>query len=174
MSKCVLTLQRDLKTKVLNKEKCGWVLGRGPQLRLCVPYKYLSKDFSKEKGVNHHMDILPNYHLVSFIQTAVFGQSAHMKISQGGVGKGYAYDIVLQHNSFRFRGVKCSKGKQQKPLKVKVAQSCLTLCNCMNYAVHVILQAKILQCAAFPFSKGSSQPRDQTQVSHMAGRFFTS
>ena len=44
----------------------------------------------------------------------------------------------------------------------------------MDYAVHVILQAKILECVAFPFARGSSQPRDQTQVSHIAGRFFTS
>ena len=40
--------------------------------------------------------------------------------------------------------------------------------------VHGILQARILELVAFPFSRGSSQPRDQTQVSHIAGRFFTS
>ena len=40
--------------------------------------------------------------------------------------------------------------------------------------VHGILQARILAWVAFPFSRGSSQPRDQTQVSHMAGRFFIS
>ena len=43
----------------------------------------------------------------------------------------------------------------------------------MDYAVHGILQAKIPEAVAFPFSKGSSQPTDQTQVSHIAGRFFT-
>ena len=37
-----------------------------------------------------------------------------------------------------------------------------------------ILQARILEWVAFPFSRGSSQPRDQTQVSHIAGRFLTS
>ena len=42
------------------------------------------------------------------------------------------------------------------------------------YTVHGILQARILEWAAFPFSRGSSQPRDWTQVSHIAGRFFTS
>ena len=40
--------------------------------------------------------------------------------------------------------------------------------------VHGILQARILQWVTFPFSKGPSQPRDQSQVSHTAGRFFTS
>ena len=59
-------------------------------------------------------------------------------------------------------------------VKVKVAQSCLTLYNPMDYTVHRILQARILEWVAFPFSRGSSQPRDQTQVSHIAGRFFTS
>ena len=44
----------------------------------------------------------------------------------------------------------------------------------MDYTVHGILQARILKWVAFPFSKGSSQPRDQTQVSCIAGRFFTS
>ena len=39
------------------------------------------------------------------------------------------------------------------------AQSCPTLCNPMNYTVHGILQAKILEWVAFPFSRGSSQPK---------------
>ena len=41
------------------------------------------------------------------------------------------------------------------------------------YTVHGILQARILEWVAFPFSRGSSQPRDHTQVSRIAGRFFT-
>ena len=44
----------------------------------------------------------------------------------------------------------------------------------MDYTVHGILQARILQWVAIPFSRGSSQPRDQTQVSHIVGGFFTS
>ena len=57
-------------------------------------------------------------------------------------------------------------------LKVKVAQSCLTLCDPIEHTVHGILQARILEWVAFPFSRGSFQPRDQTQVSHMAGGFL--
>ena len=57
--------------------------------------------------------------------------------------------------------------------KVKVAQSCPTLCDPMDYTVHGILQARILEWVAFPFSRGSSQPRDGTQVSCIAGGFFT-
>ena len=47
------------------------------------------------------------------------------------------------------------------------------LCDLMGSTVHGILQARILECVAFPFSKGSSQPRHQTQFSHIAGGFFT-
>ena len=43
-------------------------------------------------------------------------------------------------------------------VKVKVTQSCLTLCDIMEYTVHGNLQARILERVAFPFSKGSSQP----------------
>ena len=42
--------------------------------------------------------------------------------------------------------------------KVKVAQLCLTLCDPMDYRVHGILQARILEWVTFPFSRGSSQP----------------
>ena len=52
--------------------------------------------------------------------------------------------------------------------------SLIWLCNTMGYIVHGILQARILGWVAFPFSRGSSQPRDPTQVSHIAGGFFTS
>ena len=41
------------------------------------------------------------------------------------------------------------------------------------WSVHEIFQARILEWVAFPFSRGSSQPRDSTQVSRIAGRFFT-
>ena len=42
------------------------------------------------------------------------------------------------------------------------------------YTVHGVLQARILEWVTIPFSRGSFQPRDRTQVSHIAGRFFTS
>ena len=54
-------------------------------------------------------------------------------------------------------------------VKVKVSQSSLTLCDPMDYRVHGIPG----KWAALPFSGGSSQPRDRTQVSRTAGRFFT-
>ena len=65
-------------------------------------------------------------------------------------------------------------GKHKRKLRVKVTQLCPTLCDPMDYRVHRILQARTWEWVAFPFSRGSSQPRDQTQVSCIAGRFFTS
>ena len=61
----------------------------------------------------------------------------------------------------------------------KLLQLCLTLCDPMDCnqagsSAHGILQARILEWGAISFSGGSSQPRDRTQVSRIAGRFFTS
>ena len=63
-------------------------------------------------------------------------------------------------------------------VKVLVAQSCRILCHPMDCSppgssVYGILQARILEWVAIPFSLGSSQPRDQTWVSCIAGRFLT-
>ena len=60
-----------------------------------------------------------------------------------------------------------------------VTQLCLTLydpmdCSSPGSSVYGILQPRILEWVAIPFSRGSSQPRDWTQDSHTAGRFFTS
>ena len=64
-------------------------------------------------------------------------------------------------------------------VKVKIPQLCPVLCNPMDCSlsgssVHGILQARILEWVASPFSRGSSQPRSRTGVSCIAGRFFTS
>ena len=56
----------------------------------------------------------------------------------------------------------CESWTIKKVETVKVAQSCLTLCNPMDYTVHGVLQARILEWVAYPFSSGSSQPRNQT------------
>ena len=61
---------------------------------------------------------------------------------------------------------------------VYVSQLCVTFCETMDCSpqvssVHGILQARIQEWVVTPFPRGSSQPRDQTQVSHTAGGFFT-
>ena len=62
--------------------------------------------------------------------------------------------------------------------KVLVAQSDLTLCDTMDYSppgfsIHGVLQARILEWIAVPFSRGPSWPRDRSRVSCTAGRLFT-
>ena len=76
--------------------------------------------------------------------------------------------------SFHFSGDLPNPGIYQHPSsKVKVAQLFPTLCEPMDYTVHGILQARIPEWVAIPFGR-FSWPRDQTQVSCIAGRFFTS
>ena len=65
------------------------------------------------------------------------------------------------------------------PCISKIAQSCPTLCDPVDCSppgssVHGILQARILEWVAISFSRGSSQPRDQTHVSRIAGRCLSS
>ena len=70
----------------------------------------------------------------------------------------------------------CPASSCHAVVKVKVTQSCLTLCNPMEYTVHGILQARIMEWIAFPFTRGSSQPKDWTHISKspaLAARFFT-
>ena len=76
-------------------------------------------------------------------------------------------------NSLIFFFLFCS-WSEVKWNEMKVTQSCLTLCDPMDYTVHEVLQVRILDWLAFSFSRGSSQPRDWTQVSHIAGGFFIS
>ena len=63
-------------------------------------------------------------------------------------------------------------------MRVLVSQLCPALCDTMDcsppgISVHGILQARILEWVAIPFSRGASRSRDQTWVSHIAGSFFT-
>ena len=56
---------------------------------------------------------------------------------------------------------------------MKVSQLCPTLCDRVDCTVHGILQARLLEWVVFPFSRGSSQLRNRTQISRIAGGFFT-
>ena len=83
--------------------------------------------------------------------------------------------IAISWRIFQFVVIPTLKGFSiVNEAEVKFAQSCPTLCVPMDYTIHGILQARILEWVAFLFSRGSSQPRDQTKVSLIAGGFFTS
>ena len=79
---------------------------------------------------------------------------------------------VMVFSAVKYRCESWTIKKAEIEVKVKVAQLCLTLRNLTDYPVHGILQARILAWVAFPFTRGSSWPRNQTQVSHIAGGFF--
>ena len=69
--------------------------------------------------------------------------------------------------------------EKEKKVKALISQLCPTLCNPMDYSppgssLRGILQESMLEWVAVSLSRGSSQPRDQTQGSnHITGRFFT-
>ena len=72
------------------------------------------------------------------------------------------------------RYIECLKVKSES----EVTQSCPTLCNSMDcspsgFSIHGVFQAIILEWVAISFSRGSSPPRDWTQVSCIEGRCFT-
>ena len=76
------------------------------------------------------------------------------------------------------KALKINKSRQTLKANMLVAQSCLILCNPMDCSppgssVQGILQARILEWVAMPFSRQSCWPRDRTWVSYIAGRFFT-
>ena len=77
---------------------------------------------------------------------------------------------MLLASTLKYRNLKTASWQEC----VKVSQSYPSLCDPMDYTVHGILQARILEWVAFPFSRGSSQPRDQSLDSHTVDRFFTS
>ena len=76
------------------------------------------------------------------------------------------------HTVFRSRGTKLHS--HQILYKSESRSVVSDFCDPVDYAVHGILQARILEWVAFPSSRGSSQPRHWTQVSHIAGGFLTS
>ena len=92
-------------------------------------------------------------------------------------------------NRTGFLKLKCAYASPEGPVTIQIltpwvwgwasewkqkSLSCVLLFATPWIVVHRILQARILEWAAFPFSRGSSQPRDQSQVSCIAGGFFTS
>ena len=69
----------------------------------------------------------------------------------------------------RLGSTECTKKKKESESYSVVSDSLQP-----HGIVQEIPPARILEWVAFPFSRGSSQPRDQTQVSHIASRFLTS
>ena len=87
-------------------------------------------------------------------------RSITMNKASGGDGIPAGLFQILKDDAVQVLPVNAEGEMVSRNLKVKVAQSCLTLCNPVDYTVHGILQARILEWVAVPFSRGSSQLRD--------------
>ena len=86
----------------------------------------------------------------------------------------FIYSINIFLRAFHVSGIVLCSRTMVLDSEVKVAQPCPSLYDSMNYTVHGILQARILEWIDFLFSGGSSQPMDWTQISRIEGGFFTS
>ena len=116
-------------------------------------YWSLDSEIKRKREINPMMFLLKNNSILLIILTPK--KASRVSVWQNGH---YVFMRVWQRKT---------------EVKVKVTQSCPTLCDPMDYTVHGILQARILEWVAFPFSRGSSQSKDQTEVSHIADGFFT-
>ena len=89
-----------------------------------------------------------------------------------------SFSFLCLSNTPHACACKRARAHTHTPMKWKVSQSCPTICNPMDCSltgsfVHGIFQTRILEWIAISFSRGSSRPRDWTQVSCTAGRLFT-
>ena len=92
--------------------------------------------------------------------------------------KSWIHDFSWTHRRTEFTGKTSTLKSGKKKSESEVTQSCPTLCDPMDCSlpgssVHGIFQASVLEWVAISFSRGSSQPRDQTWVSRIVGRCFT-
>ena len=124
-------------------------------------FKYLCKNVAKNSSI-------------------VLGRARWMVRGQGLEGETFhCIPFWISHHIHLVVIQYCFKRLKIKMIshKVLITQLCPTLCDPMDcsqsgFSVHRILQARILLWDDIPFSRGSSWPRDQTQVSPIAGRLF--
>ena len=128
----------------------------------CVDHNHLWK-ILKEMGISDHPTCL--------LRNLYAGQEAtvrtgHETADWFKTGKGVHQGCILSPCLFNLYA-KCCALLLSLTLGTPWTEACQTLLSMGN------VQARILEWAAISFSRGSSQLRDQTQVSHIAGRFFT-
>ena len=114
----------------------------------------------------HHYNILIQLLCISHTEVLVAQSCSTLCDPRGCIHPGSSVHGILQESILEWADILSPK------VKVRVAQSCPNLCNPTDYTVQGILQARILEWVAFPFSRGCSQPSDQTQVSRIAGKLF--
>ena len=142
--------------------------------------------FSENQGASNRDLSYPHFSLETYalVFLSYKGNAGKLRFSQDSTFQYFTLfemtqtlNEFLPFNFIQFQVTKIWRG--YFAAAAKTLQSCPTLCDPIDCSppgspVPGILQARILEWVAFPFSSGSSQPRDQTEVSHIAGRFFTS
>ena len=103
--------------------------------------------------------------------------SSWFSLSLSGLLPFIPSQYIFKKAQATWRGHVWVSGQRLWPGLSEVTQSCPTLCNPMycslpGSSLHGILQARVLEWVAISFSRGSSQPRDRTQVSRIPGRRF--
>ena len=116
------------------------------------------------------------YHLICLLRNLYACQGSMVRIGQGTkewfkIGRGVCQGYILSPCLFTYIQNLCCT-------LYLFSQSCSILHDSMDYSppgisIHRISQARTKEWVSISFSKGSSQPRDRTQVSFIAGRFFT-
>ena len=110
------------------------------------------------------------------------GLTGLISLLSKGLSRAFSNTTVQNHQLFGtqllYGPTLTSIHRKKESKESQVAQSCPTLCNPVDCSlpgssVHAIFQARILEWVAVSFSRGSSQLRDQTQVSCIVGRHFT-
>ena len=110
------------------------------------------------------------------------GMTGLISLLSKGLSRAFSNTTVQNHQLFGtqllYGPTLTSIHRKKESKESQVAQSCPTLCNPVDCSlpgssVHAIFQARILEWVAVSFSRGSSQLRDQTQVSCIVGRHFT-
>ena len=122
-------------------------------------------------GIIHYVDFTDCFSF--FLVTCISGSSMTFHGLVNFIALQIFHCLDIPHFIYLFTYWRTSWKKESE-----VAQSRLTLCDPMDCSlpgssVHGIFQARVLEWVAIAFSRGSSQPRDQTQVFHTAGRHFT-
>ena len=136
-------------------------------------------DHNKLWKIHKEMGILD--HLTSLLSNLYAGQEATVRTGQGPIdwfqiGKRVHQGYILSPCLFNLNAAYIMQSVRLK--WSEAAQSCPSLCNPMDCSlpgssVLGIFQATVLEWIAISFSRGSSQPRDQTRVSRIVDRRFT-
>ena len=135
--------------------------------------RHTNKELKSSDMTNTHTCMVAQRKVINFFMRKNSEYLFHLSITWQKEGR----ILKADKRSKRFQKAFYITRTLSNVVKVKLAQSCSTLCDPVDCtppgsSVHGILQARILEWVAISFSRGSSWPRDWTQLSCTAGRHF--